>query len=212
MRRAAGFAVLILSFALAACDAGKPTDEIACPANLRPSVIVTVRDDTGKAAAIGTTLTLVGATDVVNKGAPLKGFADSLTMLAGGNMVAGPMDVELTKPWYNATGIRGLKMTVNQCGVILPAQIGVTLKLKAGAPPVRQVVVEPTPRTYSRAGITDSPRVVVLADDSVSHEVRWSSGDESVATISSDGLVTSRCRKAPGNTWVYASAVANPSV
>ena len=205
-------AFALLSILAVACDNNEPTGSLACPDVLRPSVVVSVRDRDGRAAAIGTTLTLVGAADLVNGGKPLKGFSDSLMMYAGGNSVAGPMDVVITKPWHVTTSLRGLKMSVNQCGVITPAKIGFSLKRAANAPPVRQVVVDPFAHAYNRSGIIERLRAVVLADDSMSQEVVWLSRDPSVASVTTDGLLASRCRKTPGATYVVASAIADLSV
>ncbi|HEX6576580.1 MAG TPA: hypothetical protein VF042_16550 [Gemmatimonadaceae bacterium] len=200
-----------LAAALTACEKKGPT-EVACDASLRPSVIVEARDNAGKAAAIGATLTLIGATDVINRGQPLKGFGDSLKMIAGGNNIAGPMDVVLSKPWHTTTSIRGLKLATDDCGVMNAALIGFTLRRVANAPALRQVVVDPTKHEYTRAGVAGRIAVVVLADDSVSHDLTWTSRDAGVATVSADGVLTTSCRKTTGSTYIVAASSVDPAV
>lgn len=204
---------LAIALGLVACDRGTPT-EVVCDASLRPSIIASARDNSGRAAAVGATLTLVGigVTDVINNGGPAKGFGDSLIIFAGGNNVSGPMDVTISKPWHNTSSVRGLRMATGPCGVIEPVRIGFTLRRATNAPPLRQVVVDPSRRDYSRAGISEPVPVVVLADDSVSHEVTWTSRDPAVVTITSDGLLTTRCRSTSGTTYIVASSVVNTAV
>jgi hypothetical protein len=126
-------AAILLSAVTTACDRNSPT-EAACDTSLRPSIIVEARDASGRAAAVGATLTIVGATDILNHGGPVKGFVDSLTILAGGNTVSGPMDVTISKPWHNTSSVRGLRMATGPCGVITPARIGFTLRRAVNAP------------------------------------------------------------------------------
>ena len=204
---------LVIAAGVVACERNGPT-EVVCDASLRPSVIVQARDNSGKAAAIGATLTLtgIGVVDIINNGKPAKGSGDSLTILAGGNTVSGPMDVTISKPWHNSSSVRGLRMTTGPCGVIEPVRIGFTLRRAANAPALRQVVVDPSGRDYLHAGISERVAVVVLADDSVSHEVMWASRDAGVVTITSDGLLTTKCRQSAGTTYIVASSVVDPAV
>ena len=206
------FLALLLSMATIACDGTRATTDAVCDAVLSPSVVAHIRDNSGKAAAVGATLRLIGAVDLVNRGGPLVGWTDSLTMYAGGNSVAGPMDIQITKPWHTTTSLRGVKLVTGPCGVITPVQIGFLLKRQANAPPVRQVVLEPQQRSFNRSGLTSRVPFVVLADDSLSPEVTWATRDASVISVTSDGLMTSKCRKSSGSTWIVASAVASPSV
>lgn len=49
----------------------------------------------------------------------------------------------------------------------------------------------------------------VEADPGVSQEVMWSSGDESVATVSADGTIIGVCRDIYGETLISATSAAD---
>lgn len=132
-------AVALLLFPLAfasACDDGPTQSGIVCPAILIPSVAAEIRDATGKGAAAGTTLRLIGEPDLFNTPVPAVGV-DSLMMFAGGNDVDGPMDIEFSKPGFSTVTVRNVKLPTGACGVTSRAEIAVTLKV----PPAASVAV-----------------------------------------------------------------------
>jgi uncharacterized protein YjdB len=82
--------------------------------------------------------------------------------------------------------------------------------LQPDAPPVRQVVVSPGDIGLG-GGYSVQETAYVEEDLGVSKEVVWRSGDESVATVSADGVVTGVCRDTHGETLITATSVADPS-
>lgn len=138
-------AVLVLfpAILLAACDSGTGVPGIVCADILVPSVVAEIRDASGKAAAAGATLRLIGVVDQINSTSPAVGV-DSLTIYAGGNLVAGPMDVEIGKTGFSSVTVRSVSLPVGPCVVKQRAQITVTLRVPPAASVAVLKLIDPT--------------------------------------------------------------------
>ena len=177
----------------------------ACPDIGWYPVAVEVRDADGEPTAIGATATLT-------KGgyrATGLGFGDPLRLTVG-DSVGGTFDLEVTKPYYDAATVESIEVVTDECGIGETVTVAVTLALQADAPPVRQVVVQPYGIGLG-SGYSSQETAYVEADSGVSKEVVWRSEDESVATVTADGVITGVCRDTPGETLITATSVADSS-
>ncbi|MEW5926143.1 MAG: Ig-like domain-containing protein [Gemmatimonadota bacterium] len=191
----------------------RPEEMVACAGTGGPSVVVEVRDAEGRPAAIGTTI-------VIQEGE----FRDSVPgtrawdelRVGAGERRPGTYEVRLYKPGYQPAVLRGVRAppTGNpRCNYAEPSDVRrVTLRPLPDAPPVRSVVVLPPSAGLGAPGIEVPMTAVVDAAPGVSRAVRWSSSDTTVATVTPDGIVRSRCRRTPGEATITATSVAEPRV
>lgn len=190
--------------AAAACNTPLESNLNVCARPLIPAVNVQVRDAAGRPNAIGAT---VVARPRAGTASVQKGYGDSLNIPAGEE--GGTYDVEVTKPYHTSALVRGVRPKQDECGVQEPAVVPVTLTLLPGAPPVRQVVAPPHGYGFGWGGLTTQLTAFVEAAPGVSQAVTWASRDTSVARVTPEGLLTSRCRTSALNTWVVASSTAD---
>jgi hypothetical protein len=200
------FAVPAALLAAAACNNPLEDNLNACARPLIPAVNVQVRDAAGRPNATGAT---VVARPRGGTASEAKGYGDSLNIAAGEE--EGTYDVEVTKPYHTSVTVRGVRPKQDGCGIQEPADVPVTLTLLPGAPPVRQVVTPPYAHAFGWGGLTAQLTAFVEAAPGVSQAVTWVSRDPGVARITPEGLLTSRCRTAAGNTWVVASSAVDPA-
>ncbi len=185
-----------------------------CTGTGGPSVVVEVRGPDGEPAAFGATL-------VIRDGA----FADtsdaasawSELYLGAGERRPGTYDVRITKPGYRPARLRGVRARPTgdpRCDYSEPrgAQRRVQLRLRSDAPPVRSVVVVPGSLGFGLPYLEEPLRAIVDADRDVSQDVRWSSSDTTVATVSATGVLRSECRATSGEATITAESVADPRV
>ncbi|HEX2077523.1 MAG TPA: hypothetical protein VHG08_07430 [Longimicrobium sp.] len=192
--------------AAAACNNPLEDNINACARPLIMAVNVQVRDAAGRPNAIGAT---VVARPRSGEADARKGYGDSLTIAAGEE--SGTYDVEVTKPYHTSALVRGVTPKQDRCGVQEPAVVPVTLTLLPGAPPVRQVVTPPHGYGFGWGGLTAQLTAFVEAAPGVSQAVTWVSRDTTVARITPEGLLTSRCRTSALGTWVVASSAVDPT-
>ncbi len=199
--------LLPLALLAGACQAiQEPT--FACTDEGWPSVVVEVRDASGQPAARGASL-LIRDGEFVDSAGPADAF-DGLT-LGAGNRRAGTYEVRVSKPGYQAVSVGRVHVPGGACGAKEAARVGVTLRLLPGAPPVRSVVVYPPVMGLGLPGIRVQMRAYVDADVGIDTTVAWSISDTTVATLTPEGLLTSRCRARTGDAVVTATSRADPS-
>lgn len=201
---AAGVAVL------AACKEPllPPSTIGTCTSEGWPSVIAEVRDTSARRAAHGATM-------IIRDGA----FADTAgpvsvdgLVLGAGNRRAGTYTVTISKPYYRDAVITSVNVPAGECGALRPVTVYATLALQPGAPPVRSVTVLSSGTIgLGLPNLTVPLRVHVDAAAGVDTAVAWTSSDTTIATVSPSGVVTSRCVRAAGGTWITATSVADPS-
>jgi Bacterial Ig-like domain (group 2) len=182
-----------------------------CTGTGGPSVLVEVRDAKGRPAAIGTTI-------VIQDGA----FKDSVDgshsvgelNVGAGQRRPGRYEVRLYKPGYRPVVLRDVMAPGDEeCQYAEPSDVRkVTLELLPDAPSVRSIVVLPPSMGLGLPDLTLELRAVVDADSVVSTAVRWTSSDTTVATISANGLLRSRCRRTTGRAVITATSVADSTV
>jgi hypothetical protein len=200
-------AVLVLAMILAGCNS-VPFLPITCARPGIPSIVVQIRDDAGKPAAIGTTVLIRNR---AGYSATEEGYGDSLRVSVG-ETEGGTFDVRVTKPWHAAAILSDVKVPADACGVERPREVSLVLTRLPGAPAVRQVVAAPFGYGFGWGNLSAQLVAYVEADPGVSREVEWVSRDSTVARVTRGGNLTSVCRSTPGSTWVVASAVADRSV
>ena len=182
-----------------------------CTGTGGPSVMVEVRNPSGRPAAIGTTI-------VIQDGA----FKDSVDgahprgelHVGAGERRPGRYEVRLYKPGYRTVILRDVMAPGDEeCQYAEPSDVRkVTLELLPGTPNVRSVVVLPSSMGFGLPNLELQLRAVVDADSGVSDAVRWTSSDTAVATISASGVLRSRLRTTTGNAVITATSVADPTV
>jgi hypothetical protein len=176
-----------------------------------PSVVVEVRDARGRPAAVGTTIVIQDGAfkDSVDGAHPV----DELRVGAGERR-PGRYEVRLYKPGYRTIVLRDVMAPGDElCRYAEPSDIRkVTLELLPNAPKVRSIIVLPPGMGFGGAGYSLRLRAVVDADPGISHAVHWRSSDTTVATISSDGLLRTKCRAGTGATVITATSVVDPAV
>jgi hypothetical protein len=199
---------LLLLAPLAGCPLGPL--EVNCPDIGWTPVMAEVRDQHGRPAALGATVTIERADGYAGQG---RGFGDPLRVHVG-RSVSGVFDVTVSKPFHRGETVRGVKVQGDaRCGIVRePGRPQLTVTLLEGAPAVRQVVLPPIAYGFGDGNITALIPAHLEADAGVSRELLWASRDTAVARVAQDGTVTSACRDAPGSTFVVASAVADPAV
>jgi hypothetical protein len=198
---------LIATVSVAACR--EAPSSVICARPGIASVVAVVRDDHGRASAIGA---IVQIANTRGNNATAKGFGDSLRVSVFDDNAGGSFNVTVTKPWYKQAVALRVNVPEDACGVRSPTEVGVTLALLPGAPPVRQVAVAPFSYGLFAANLVERLTAYVDADANQSHAVSWTSRDSSVATVTSAGVMTSMCRRTKGTTWAVATSVADPTV
>lgn len=180
-------------------------ESYACAAVAWFPVAAEIRDTKGRPAALGASVTLkkVGYEETA------AGFGDPLKVYVG-ESVGGTFDVEVSKPFYDGAKVKNVTVPTDTCGYGETVTVEVTLALQKDAPPVRQVVVAPYGIGLG-GGYSVQETAYVEADPGVSKAVSWRSEDERVATVSADGTITGVCRDVPGETFVTATSLADPS-
>ena len=184
----------------------------ACVGTGGPSVAVRVRDQRGRPAAFGTTIVIQDGRFKDSVDGSRAAFSD--VAVGAGERRPGTYEVRLYKPGYKPIVLHDVKAPGDTiCRYATPSDIReVTLEPLPNAGPVRSVVVLPPAMGLGLPNLTEQMHAIVDADSGVSTAVRWSSSDTMVATVSATGLVRSKCRTAPGEAVISASAVADPRV
>lgn len=204
-----------------------PADAVAvelrppvCTADLRPSVIVEVRDGEGNPAATGATATIrKPGFEASEEG----GFGDLLRIGVARDNEAGVFEVRVERPGHATAVIPGVEVPGDHCGVTEAPVVQATIPLLAGAPSVRQVVLPRSGYGFgaSVCGQTYQVPAFVAADPGENRDTVWTSRDPGVVTVRggqasadgrSTGYITPVCRRTTGETWVVAHAAADPSV
>lgn len=183
----------------------------ACVGTGGPSVLVRVRDQSGRPAAFGTTI-------VIEEGAykdsvdGSRAFSD--LAVGAGERRPGVYEVRLYKPGYRPVVLHDVRAPGDSlCHYAEPTDIrDVTLALLPNARAVRSIVVSPPAMGFGLPNLTTQLRALVDADSGVSTAVEWSSSDTTVATISPTGLLRSHCRATPGAATITATSVADRNV
>jgi hypothetical protein len=176
-----------------------------------PSVMVEVRDPKGRPAATGTTI-------VIQDGA----FKDSVDgsrprsdlHVGAGERRPGRYQVRLYKAGYKPVILQNVMAPGDEyCRYAEPTDVRkVTLELLPNAPKVRSIVVSPPGMGF---GIPDDSLqldAVVDADPDVTHDIRWTSSDTTVATVSATGVLRTKCRATTGDAVITATSMADPRV
>lgn len=197
--------LVCLSLSVASCDSFL---DVTCALVPIPSVVAEVRDQAGRPAANGATLTIRKGSFVAEG----LGFGKAALEVSAGQNLPGTFTATVTKPWHRGAVVRNVEVPGGPCGPEQPARINVSIELKPDAPAVRQVVVPPFAFNLGDGNVTTAVQAFVEADSSVSQEARWSTRDSLVVRITPEGTMTSVCRDSSDSTYVVASAVADPSV
>ena len=211
----AATALCVAAIALAACDRD-PQRSDGCIDLTMPGVVtpgqgldVAIRDTLGRGQALGATVVVratSGALDsVVSAG------SDTVHVPAG-FAAAGKYVVTAHKPFYHDATVGSVTVNAGECAGVITTNVPVTLRLVAGAPPVRSVgflggavfLVLPTDTAKLTA--------VVDADPGLTTAVRWRSADTTLATVSARGTVSARCTTLGGTDTVTAASVADTTV
>jgi len=201
-------ALLLLSVATTGCN-DSPSDPVICESIGIPSIVAEVRDERGLPSAIGATLTAIGKEAVLTG----HGFGDSLKIFTGDPFrVTGMFQVSVEKPWYLGAQIDEVRVPGGACGVEEPYNVDLVIELRSDAPPVRQVVLPPTNYGFGDGNISMGVQAFVEAAEEVSHELRWSSSDSSVVSVTQTGTITSQCLERPDSVWIVAWSVVDPTV
>jgi hypothetical protein len=176
-----------------------------------PSVMVEVRDPRGRPAAMGTTIVIQDGAfgDSVDGSHPI-----SELHVGAGERRPGRYEVRIYKPGYRPVVLRDVMAPGDaHCRYAEPTDVRkVTLELLPNAPKVRSIVVLPPGMGFGLPDLTLQLRAVVDADSDVSHGVRWTSSDTTVATVSETGVLRSKCRVASGDAIITATSLADPRV
>ncbi len=187
-----------------------PSGELGCFRD-GPAVVARVRDHRGRPAAFGAS--------VVVRGDGPETSADGTTPLDSLRIHvrvprAGRYTVRIAKQGYRPVVLRDVPAPLDPyCNSPTPVDTPtVTLELLPGAPAVRSVVVLPAHLAFGAPDESSRLRALVDADPGVSHSVRWTSIDTTVATVTADGIVRGRCQPTTRHTYVTAAAVAAPHV
>lgn len=181
--------------------------EVVCARPGIPSIVAEIRDAQGRPNARGATVQIRNTRGYQSTA---KGFADSLLVQAGasGGNVGGTFTVEVSKP-YHRSAVSSVVVPEDACGIEAPGAVSVALALLPGAPPVRQVVTPSYGYGFGYGNMTDRLPAYVEADVGISQAVTWRSRDTTVFTVSTDGVMRTRCRATNGEAWAIAHAVAD---
>lgn len=184
---------------------GACSDSLICVSILIPQIRAEIVTPDGQPAAAGARVTVDG----VDEGwaAPVR---DSRVVYAGERSTS-PVTVGVDKPWYEPVILRNVQVELDQCGVVEPTTVHVSLALRPGAPPVRSVYVGRVNHGYS-GSFTTQLSAVVDVEPGVSESVMWWSSDTSVAVVDSQGILKSQCRASFKDAFVGATSVVDPTV
>jgi hypothetical protein len=177
--------------------------------------VVEVRDPWGRPAAIGTSVSVrgVGFTESAKEPRPEVGLGTMGELSVGaGNPGPGPYKLRLTRPWYVPVELEGVAPPrTSPCNFVTRIDIRhVQLQLKPNAPTIRVVVVFPPAMGIGILGYSERMAAYVDATPGYSADVKWSSTDTTVATITADGVVTVHCARRKATTRIIARSVVNP--
>jgi hypothetical protein len=195
---------LVLAVGVTACFG--LFEPVPCEGPGPPAVVVDVRDDLGRPAALGTKL-------VVRDGSyadSAEGEWDLLTIDAAENR-PGVYRVRISRPWYSDVE-KNVAVPGDRCGVKTSVRVAVSLNRVPGAPPMRNVFVHPRRDWSYYAGRTRDYRAVVDADPGVDTMVAWTIDDTTVASLTSTGRATAQCRTSYGDAVITATSNADPNV
>lgn len=181
------------------------------------AVVLRITDSDGRPAALGTTVRLIGS----GVDEAVTGRSPEDTIIAIGRD-PGMYRVEITRPWWVSQVIDRVRVRAppNRCGGLRPVELDIVLALEPGAPAVRQVVAESDhiqvssnpPYTVSGGDGRRQLTASVEADPGVSTEIDWMSVHPEIASVTSDGVLTVRCRESPIDALIVASSRADPGV
>jgi hypothetical protein len=150
-----------------------------------PSVSVAVKDRAGHGIALGSTVTVEGAS------APVP-VLDSDTARVFLSPPAGTYTLHVGKPFYRDTSILNVNVTLDECGRTTTTTVGATLDLLPDAPAFRSVDILGA-RFLGEPGDKDTLRAYFDAAPDVSRAVSWRISDTTIASLTSDGIVTDKC-------------------
>lgn len=208
---------LLLTLALmtglaAACheEEARPTAPLTyCPDIGIPTMVVSVRDQFGEAAAIGSTVVI----ESDSARASGQGYGDSLRISTEDPYgVPGTYRVTVSRPWHRTEVVEDVEVPGGACGVEEPYELDVEIERLDDTPAVRQVVLPPTGYGFGDGGLSVRLTAHVLRDPDASGAVAWSTTDPSVVTVDEEGRMTSACRDSPGEAWVIAESIADSQV
>ena len=211
----AGAALSFAAVALAACDNDSKRSDACIDITLPGMVIqvpgldVAIRDSLGRGQALGTTVVVRPAT-----GAPDSAVStgrDTVHVLAG-FAAAGTYGVTVHKPFYRDATFPSVSVNAGECAGAITANVPVTLRLVAGAPPVRSVGILGGEVFLVLPTDTATLTAVVDADPGLTTVVTWHSADTTLAMVASSGLVSARCSRVGGTDTVTAVSVADTAV
>lgn len=189
--RTVRFALLLTLGLTTACqeDDGRPTAPRVCLAIGIPTMAVSVRDQFGEPAAIGSTVVIESA----SVRASGEGYGDSLTITTGDPYgIPGTYRVTVSRPWHETEVVEGVEVPGGPCGVEEPYELDVEIERLPGSPAVRQVVLPPTGFGFGDGDLSLGLAAHVLRDPGVSDDVTWSTTDHSVVTVDDEGRMTTR--------------------
>ncbi|MBA2244594.1 MAG: Ig-like domain-containing protein [Gemmatimonadetes bacterium] len=200
--------VLLIPLVLGACGLLEPEGEIVCTDESWPSVVVAIRDQEGRPAALGATLVIRDG-EFVDSAGPADAWSE--LHLGAGNRRAGTYEVRVSKPGYRDAMLSRVQVPGGPCGALRSVGVQVTLELLPDAPPVRSVVVLPRSMGFGLPDLSLQLQAYVDAAAGLDTRVTWSSSDTTVAVVSPTGVVTSKCRTVTGSSVITATSVADPA-
>lgn len=180
------------------------------------AVMVTIRDQTGNAQALGATVTLYDGSYSEQDGA-----RDTLSVPAASERGGHTYDIQVTKRYYDDAWVRGVHAPGGGCvtgheSTPVTITVPVRLTLSAGAPPVRSLYLLWGPilldRPPYRSAYTFTP--YLDANAGMSRAVYWRITEDtaSVGFDGTTGALTYRCLATSGYLTVTAQSVADSSV
>ena len=205
----------VAAIALAACDRD-PKRPDGCMDLTMPGLVipgqgldVTIRDSLGRGQALGARVVVRAASGALDS--VVSTGIDTVHVRAG-FAAAGNYALSVHKPFYRDATIASVTVNAGECAGAITTNVPVTLRLLAGAPPVRSVgflggtvfLVLPTDTAKLTA--------VVDADPGLTTAVSWRSADTTLATVSASGTVSARCTTLGGTDTVTAVSMADTTV
>ena len=209
--------ILLLAASVAACRShrapapasapGAEAPVLICAGLGRPTLVVEVRDEAGRAAAIGATAELREGR--YRERSRLGEWPMDTLRAPVGHGRGGTYTVRVTKPGYVPAETTGVVVTLGQCGGGPVATVPMTLRPRPDAPAVRDVVIRSTGE-WLAAGTSDTLDVYVSAADGVDRRVRWHSSDPRVVAVDSAGAITAGCVARGREATITATSVVDP--
>lgn len=187
------------------CSIG-PFGETICARGGIPIMTVEVRDQFGRSAANGATLTIQDGSVIAHG----EGYGERPYVRSEGHdNRAGVYALTVSKPWHVPATVEGIRAAGDDCGLVESASVSVELLLLPVRPKIRQVVLPP--HGYGFGGYFVEPiRAYVEADTVV--DLTWESSDSLAASVDSAGVVTTACVESTRHTFITAFATLDPSV